>query len=70
METKYYLHKFILGLIAQFGLNALYGATVMIMPSITFIVCGIIGIVAFSATIFAHHGSQQSNAGYEEVPDV
>ncbi|KAG2218126.1 hypothetical protein INT45_000424 [Circinella minor] len=57
-------------LIAQFGLNALYGATVMIMPSLTFIVCGIIGIIAFFATILAHHKSGQLNSGYEEVTDV
>ncbi|KAI9254481.1 major facilitator superfamily domain-containing protein [Phascolomyces articulosus] len=54
-------------LIAQFGLNALYGATVTFMPSMTFVVCGSVGITALLAILLARHQPTQSSNNNDQV---
>ncbi|KAJ8654496.1 hypothetical protein O0I10_009802 [Lichtheimia ornata] len=42
-------------LLAQFGMNAIYGATVSFMPSFTFHLCGVIATLACTAACFIRY---------------
>ena len=50
-------------LTSQLGLNSLYGATVSIMPSLTFLVCAGVCFLAVVATSFVSIREEQPQPG-------